>query len=264
MSVTQKILSTLRNTGAAALITGLAILASPASAQDAGDDVFSDVQKEAIGEVVRDYLITNPQLMLEVMEALDAYESQAEAEQQRLAINANREALERDGYSFVAGNPDGAITVVEFFDYRCPYCKQTADDMATLIERHDDVRLVLKEFPILGPNSTIASRAAIASIPQGGYLDFHFALLKAEGPLDRDKVMEIAEAQGLDTNKLESAMDSARVDAIIDDNRTLAREVGVRGTPAIVIGDELVPGAAPLDVIEARIQEVRDASAEAG
>jgi len=264
MSVIRKILSTLRNTGAAVLIAGSAALPVPASAQDAGGDVFTDVQKEAIGEVIRDYLITNPQLMLEVMDALDAYESQAEAEQQRLAINANREALERDGYSFVAGNPDGAITVVEFFDYRCPYCKQTAEDMAALIERHNDVRLVLKEFPILGPNSTIASRAAIASIPQGGYLEFHFALMNAEGTLDRDKVMEIAEAQGLDTGKLEAAMDSARVDAIIDDNRALAREVGVRGTPAIVIGDELVPGAAPLDVIEARIQEVREASAEAG
>ncbi|MGD1935610.1 MAG: DsbA family protein [Candidatus Phaeomarinobacter sp.] len=242
---------------------GLAF-ALPASAQSTPEDVFSDVQKEAIGEVIRDYLIANPQLMLEVMEALDAYEAQAENEQQRVAINANREALERDGYSFVAGNPDGAITVVEFFDYRCPYCKQTADDMAELIERHDDVRLVLKEFPILGPNSTIASRAAIASIPQGGYLEFHFALLKAEGTLDREKVLAIAEDQGLDTEKLANAMESSRVDAIIEDNRNLAREVGVRGTPAIVIGDELVPGAAPLDVIEARIQAVRDAAAEAG
>ena len=255
----QQLLALIAITLAAALALTL-----PASAQSAPDDAFSDAQKEAIGEIIRDYLITNPQLMLEVMDALDTYEAEAEAEQQRVAINANREALERDGYSFVAGNPDGAITVVEFFDYRCPYCKQTADNMAELIERHDDVRLVLKEFPILGPNSTIAARAAIASIPQGRYLDFHFALLKAEGTLDRDKVMEIAEAQGLDTDKLASAMESARVDAIIEDNRNLAREVGVRGTPAIVIGDELVPGAAPLDVIEARIQAVRDAAAEAG
>ncbi len=264
MSMIKTAFSRLRQCGFATLVAGVAAVAMPASAQDTGQNVFSDVQKEAIGEVIRNYLIANPQLMLEVMDALDAYESQAEAEQQRIAINANRDALERDGYSFVAGNPDGAITVVEFFDYRCPYCKQTADDMATLIERHDDVRLVLKEFPILGPNSTIASRAAIASIPQGGYLDFHFALLKSEGTLDRDKVMEIAEEQGLDVDKLASAMDSARVDAIIDDNRELAREVGVRGTPAIVIGDELVPGAAPLEVIETHIQAQRDAVAEAG
>lgn len=248
----------------AAFVMVVAVGATSASAQEAAEDVFSDVQKEAIGDVIRDYLIANPQLMLEVMEALDAYESQAEAVQQRVAIEANRDALERDGYSFVAGNPDGAITVVEFFDYRCPYCKQTGDDMAELIKRHDDVRLVLKEFPILGPNSTIASRAAIAAIPQGNYLDFHFALLGAEGTLDRDKVMEVAEAQGLDVDKLSSAMESERVDRIIDDNRTLAREIGVRGTPAIVIGDELVPGAAPLDVIEARIQAIRDAAAEAG
>lgn len=242
----------------------LLIGVSPVSAQESDKDIFSDVQKEAIGEVIRDYLIANPQLMLEVMEALDAYESQAEAVQQRVAIEANREALERDGYSFIAGNPDGAITVVEFFDYRCPYCKQTGDDMAELIKRNDDVRLVLKEFPILGPNSTIASRAAIAAIPQGNYLNFHFALLAVEGTLDREKVMEVAEAQGIDVDKLANSMESERVDKIIDDNRTLAREIGVRGTPAIVIGDELVPGAAPLDVIEARIQAIRDAAAEAG
>ena len=136
--------------------------------------------------------------------------------------------------------------------------------MIEIIKRNDDVRLVLKEFPILGSNSTIASRAAIAAIPQGNYLDFHFALLGVEGTLDRDKVMEVAAAQGLDVDKLSSAMESERVDRIIDDNRALAREIGVRGTPAIVIGDELVPGAAPLDVIEARIQAIRDAAAEAG
>jgi len=242
----------------------LAMLAAPSFAQEEGADVFSDVEKEAIGQVIRDYLIANPQLMLDVMDALDAYESQAEEERQRVVIQDNRDALERDGHSYVAGNPDGAITIVEFFDYRCPYCKQTGEDMLALIERHDDVRLVLKEFPILGPNSTIASRAAIAAIPQGKYLDYHFALLRAEGSLDRDKIMEVAESVGLDTEQLARNMESARVDAIIDENTSLAREIGVRGTPAIVIGGQLVPGAAPLSDLEARIQAVRAAAAEAG
>ena len=186
--------------------------------------------------------------------------AQVLAKQQAAAIAANREGLEQDGFSFVAGNPDGAITVVEFFDYRCPYCKQVAEDMTKLIERHDDVRLVLKEFPILGPNSTIASEAAIAAIPQGKYLDFHFALLESKGTLDRAKVMEIAEAEGLDTDKLARDMESARVDRIIDTNHDLAREIGVRGTPAFVIGDSLIPGAASIEEIEARIQAVRDAA----
>ncbi|MEQ8745182.1 DsbA family protein [Pyruvatibacter sp.] len=254
-----------------AALVGLALLvAAPigASAQQSapqegvqlGEDVFSDVQKEAIGEVIRDYLIANPQLMLEVMDALDAYESIAEREQQRVIINANRDALERDGVSYVAGNPEGSITVIEFFDYRCPYCKQTADDMQKLIETTDDVRLVLKELPILGPDSTVASQAAIAAVPQGKYLPFHFALLRSEGKLDREKVMEIAEDVGLDVDRLARDMESARVEAIIDNNRALAREVGVRGTPAFIIGDELVPGAAPLEALEARIEAVRDAS----
>jgi protein-disulfide isomerase len=246
-------------------LAAAALLAQPlgASAQDAGKDVFSNAEKQAIGEIVREYLITNPQLMLEVMDALDTYESEIEEKQQAASIAANRDALEQDGFSFIAGNPDGAITVVEFFDYRCPYCKQVADDMTQLIEGHDDVRLVLKEFPILGPNSTVASQAAIAAIPQGKYLDFHFALLESKGTLDRDKVMEIAEETGLDTDKLARDMETARVETIIDTNHTLARDIGVRGTPAFIIGDRLIPGAASIEEIEARIQAVRD-SAEAG
>ncbi len=243
-----------------------ALLAATASgvAQDSKAGPFSNAEKEAIGEIIRDYLIANPKLMLDVMDALDAHESKAEQEQQRVAIAANLEALERDGYSFVAGNPDGAVTIVEFFDYRCPYCKQTADDMEKLIEEHDDVRLVLKEFPILGPNSTIASQAAIAAIPQGKYLAFHFALLRSEGILDRDAVMEIAEDVGLDTDKLARDMESEKVDRIIDTNRNLALDVGVKGTPAFVIGDTLLPGAAPIEEIESHLQAVRDAVKDAG
>lgn len=255
----------IRSIGCTFAIVGslFAVGISGASAQESSTAQFSDAQRSEIGTIIREYLIENPQLMLEVMEALDNYEQGVEQEQQKLAISENREALERDGYSFVAGNPDGAITIVEFFDYRCPYCKQTADDMEQLVERHDDVRLVLKEFPILGPNSTVASQAAIAAIPQGNYLKFHFALLRSEGTLDRDKVMEIADASGLDTDKLASAMESARVETIIDDNRNLARAVGVRGTPAFIIGDELIPGAAPIEDIEARIEALRNA-AQAG
>lgn len=260
MSSLASVLRPARASFAALGLAALLPLAPMTALAQEGSKTFSEAEKAAIGEVVREYLLENPQLMLEVMDALEAYESEAEAKQQAAAIAANREGLEQDGFSFVAGNPDGAITVVEFFDYRCPYCKQVAEDMTKLIERHDDVRLVLKEFPILGPNSTIASEAAIAAIPQGKYLDFHFALLESKGTLDRAKVMEIAEAEGLDTDKLARDMESARVDRIIDTNHDLAREIGVRGTPAFVIGDSLIPGAASIEEIEARIQAVRDAA----
>ena len=243
----------------------MAIAASPTAVSAQGSEgTFTPAQEEAIGQIVRDYLVTNPQVMIEVMDALDAMEAEADSVRQQAAITANRDALERDGYSYVAGNPDAEITVVEFFDYRCPYCKQVAEDVRALIARRNDVRIVLKEFPILGPNSTAASEAAIAAIPQGRYMDFHFALLQNEGTLDRNRVMEIAETVGLDTARLARDMASERVQTIIEANLNLAREIGVRGTPAFVIGDALIPGAVPIEEIEARIEQARAALSEAG
>jgi len=251
-----------RLASATAMLAALALVllipgVSQTAAQDAPGAVFSDTEEKAIGEIVRSYLLANPQLMLEVLEELEAYEDGIEKERQAEAIAANYEALFRDSHSFVAGNPDGAITVIEFFDYRCPYCQQTADDIQTLIDTHEDVRLVLKEFPILGPDSTIASQAAIAAIPQGKYLEFHFAMLRSEGNLDLDEVMDIAADVGLNVRQLARDMDTARVSTIIETNRNLAFEVGVRGTPAFIIGDELLPGAASLEALEARLDAVR-------
>lgn len=239
------------------------LLALPASAQDT-PRAFSPEEEAAIGAIVRDYLIANPQVLVEALDALDAMEAEEEAARQAAAITANRDALERDGVSFVAGNPDAAVTLVEFFDYRCPACKSAAEGVRELVAERDDVRIVFKEFPILGPDSTLASRAAIAAIPLGGYQAFHFALMENEGTLDRDRIMEIAAETGLDTERLERGMDSARVTEIIENNYDLAREIGVRGTPAFVIGTTLVPGAAPLAELEQLIEEERARLAEAG
>ncbi len=243
---------------AAAIACAAFVLRAPAIAQDASP--FSEAEKEAIGEIIRDYLVANPEVMIEVMDALDAQEAERDRVETAAAIAKHREALENDGYSYVAGNPDGEITVVEFFDYRCPYCKQSAEDVKEIIRKHDDVRLVLKEFPVLGPESRVASRAAIAAIPQDRYLAFHFAMLENEGTLDEERIMEIAEDVGLDTERLARDMESARIEEIIKTNREIAFDIGVRGTPAYVIGDTLVPGAAPLEEIEARIDEARDAA----
>lgn len=234
------------------------------AAQGAPAAVFNAQERAAIGAIVRDYLIANPEVLMEVLDALDARESAADEARIAAAIEANRAALERDGHSYVAGNPDADITVVEFFDYRCPACKMASDDVRRMIETRDDVRVVFKEFPILGPDSTLASRAAIAAIPMGGYLEFHFAMLANEGPLDRARILEIAREVGLDSARLERAMDSAKVAEIIDANYALAREIGVTGTPAFIIGNKLIPGAAPLEEIERVIAAERARRAEAG
>ena len=147
----------------------------------------------------------------------------------------------------VAGNPQGDVTVVEFFDYQCGYCKAVQADTQTLIKGDSKLRFVLKEFPILGPASVVASKAALASRGQGKYVEFHNALMAQRGQLDEAVIMRLAKSVGLDTDRLKKDMDSPDVLKVIAANQALAEKLNIRGTPAFVFGDELVPGAIKLD-----------------
>jgi len=165
----------------------------------------------------------------------------------------NQNLLYNDPTSFVAGNPQGDVTIVEFFDYKCGYCKRAVDSLMKVVEEDGNVRLVLKEFPILGEESVQASLAAIAALSQGErYLDFHIALLRTRGALDTDKIMQVAREAGLDTKRLKRDMASDEAQAVIDRSYELARQIGIDGTPAFIIADKLVPGALP----EARLKEL--------
>ena len=214
---------------------------------------------DAIRRIVRDYLLEHPEVLIEAQQALQAKRAAAEAGQARLAIHDHRDALFSDPEAPVAGNPDGAITLVEFFDYRCGYCKRVKPTLEALIAENDDLRLVYKEFPILGPESTLAARAALAARAQGGYGPLHAALMEADGALDRSHILEIARSVGLDDERLAQDMDGPAIDALIESNAALARELGIRGTPGFVIGDRVIGGALPLAEFRTAIADARQA-----
>jgi protein-disulfide isomerase len=159
---------------------------------------------------------------------------------QERGIAAHAEQIFRSPTSFVAGNPHGDVSVVAFLDYNCPYCRQGAPDLAKLIETDDKVRLVLKELPVLGKDSEEVARIALAAIPQGKYLELHQRLFAEPGRATKAKALRIASDLGLDVRRLEADMDDPAITATLLENTRLARDIGVRGVPFYLVGDEVL------------------------
>ena len=222
-----------------AAFAALALAATVAAESRAQSDRGPD--KEAIEGIVRDYLLRNPEVIEEAIGVLRARRQEEERRRAEAAIAENGEALRSHPMSPVSGNAEGDVTVVEFFDYRCGYCKRALPAMEAILETDANVRVVWKEFPILGPVSVFAARAAMAAHRQGRYVPFHLALMK-EPELTEDRVVEIAVETGLDRARLESDMEDPAIQAYLDETRALAQEIGISGTPAFVVGDRLVPG----------------------
>lgn len=219
---------------------------------------FSDAQQSEIGEIVKKYLLANPEILREAFVELERRENEAKEKLAQKGISDNAETLYKSKLSFVAGNAEGDITMVEFFDYNCGFCKRAFGDVLSILESDPKLRLVVKEFPILGPGSVFASRAAIASKEQGKYWDFHVALMQARGALDEAKVIKIAEKLGIDVAKLRKDMEAPRVAAEIEETYTLANKLGVNGTPAFIIDDKLIPGAMGLQALQQQVASVRE------
>ena len=228
----------------------------------AAEDLFNAAQKNELHNIIREYLLENPQLLNEMIAKLQAAEQAKQEEQSREAISSNADAIFRSPHDVVVGNPDGNVTMVEFFDYNCGYCKRSVAEVLRLTEEDKNLRVVMKEFPILSEGSVVAARAAIASKKQNKYWDFHLALMGANGSVDgMEKVMEIAREAGLDVDKLKADMeaDKAEHDKILGETQQLARTLGINGTPAFIIDGTLVPGAAPYEQLADSVKGVRDA-----
>lgn len=236
-----------------ALAAALIALTLPAAAEQS----FSDAQKTEIGEIVREYLLNNPEVLLDVSRALEAKQKQAEAEQRDSVMKANADAIFRSPHDHVAGNPDGDVTLVEFFDYNCGWCKKGFPEVMAMIEQDKNLRVVLKEFPIFGGDSDYAAKAAIASRKQGKYWELHTALLGHEGKVTRAVVDETAKGLGLDMAKLQADMESEETAQIIADNQVLAQSLAINGTPAFIIDTHLTPGYLPAADLLAAVAEVR-------
>ncbi len=218
---------------------------------------FSEAQRAEIVGILRDALRSDPSILRDALEGLEAADRRDRDGLSRAAIAAHADALFRDPADPSKGNPQGAVTVVEFFDPRCGYCKRMRPVVEELLRRQRDVRWVMKDLPILGPASVLASRALLASQRQGRYAEFHDAVLKlreepAEAVLRRE-----AERAGLDWARLKRDMEDPGVQRRIDANSLLARALQIQGTPAMVVGETLVPGAVDLASLERLVAEAR-------
>lgn len=232
---------------AGALVTAMA--SSVVMAKSSQTNVtMSETQKQQFEKVIHDYLINHPEVLLEASQALQIKQQKTMQAQAQAAIQKNADQLFSDKLS-VAGNPKGKVTLVEFFDYQCIHCKKMAPVVDGLIKQNPNLRVVYKEFPIFGQSSDLASKVALAAALQGKYIAFHDALIKQEGRLNDQMIMDTAKAVGLNMDKLKADIASKEVTEAVDANRQLAEQLHLMGTPAFIIAatptGKLKNGSAP-------------------
>lgn len=218
---------------------------------------FTPQQSETIKNMIREYLFKNPQALREAIIELQAYEQKQQQKAARQALAQYGKSLYRSPNSFVAGNPDGDVTLVEFFDYNCGFCRRSMKELMTLIDTDPNLKVIFKEFPILSQGSVYAARAAMASIKQGKYLEFHMAMMKLRGSADKTSVIDIAEEVGLDVAKLKKEMEKPYILNEIRDAQRTAAAIGINGTPGFVIGDRVIGGAVGIAALRRQIAAVR-------
>jgi protein-disulfide isomerase len=232
------------------------LAAPPAGAADA----LTPAQKEAVDRMIHDYLLAHPEVIVESIRAAQATAKLKREESSKQAISERRGELLSDASAPVAGNPQGDVTIVEFFDYRCPYCKQVEPHLEALLKEDPKLRIVYKEFPVLGPESVYASRMALAARKQGKYAQFHDAMMAAKGKITEDTVLDVARAVGIDVARAKTDMTGPDIQEMIKRNYALADALDIQGTPAFIVGDTLVPGATDLDNLRRLIAEARKTS----
>ena len=237
-----------------AAMVAFGLSGAPALAQEAA----APLSKGEIEQIVRDYLLKNPEIVIEAIEGYQAQQRLAEHQQRQQALADLRERIYNDPNSPDNGVTDYDVTMIEFFDYQCHYCKKIFPDLVSVMDGDRRLRVVFKELPILGPASTFAARAALAARKQGKYMEFHTALMDLRGQLSDQRVMRTAAEIGLDTAQLAADMDDPAVEAQIRSNLNIAQEVGITGTPALLIGNKFIPGAIDKATMLELVAEVRE------
>jgi protein-disulfide isomerase len=255
----------LRSLAAAFLGAALALpLALPAQAQTQS---FSPAQRGEIETILRDYLMNHPELLQDVMAELDKRQNLADAEKHREGVKQHAQIIFSSPRQITLGNPQGDVTVVEFFDYNCAFCKKAMADMTDLMKGDSKVKFVLKEFPVLGEGSTQAAQVAVAVRMQdktGGkkYFEFHQKLLGSRGQADKARAMAVAKEVGLDMARLEKDMASDEVKNTLQESFTIAEALGLNGTPSYVVGSDVVIGAVGLPALKERVNSTRCGKAD--
>jgi len=243
------------------LTSALALSASPAAAQDSG--ALTPKQAEAVKKVVRDYLMEHPEVLAESLEALrEKMRAQAEADAHKM-LEARKDDVYRSADDPVGGNTKGDITIVQFFDYNCGFCKQTFDSLWEAVKADGKVRVVYKEYPILGPDSVFAARVALVAKAQSQakYDDLHRALMKFRGRLDEKAVLRIAGEQGFNVEQLKKDVTNPEIDRQLSKVFDLARSLDIGGTPTFVIGDRILSSALDQTTFRQLIENARKTGA---
>jgi len=245
---------------AAPALTALALLAGPAQAVDLSQ--LTDGERAAFRAEIRSYLMENPEVILEAVQLLEQRQADAEARADLDMVQANAKAIFDDGYSWVGGNPEGDITLVEFMDYRCGYCRKAVPEIEALLKSDGNIRFIVKEFPILGEASLISSRFAVATKQVAGdaaYAQVHDALMEVQGDLSDVVLRRLAEGLGLDAEAILAHMDSDEVTEVLAKTHDLAQTLRITGTPTFVLQDEMLRGYLPADQLEMIVAEKRAA-----
>mgnify|MGYP001827334063 CR=1 FL=1 len=240
---------------AAPALLGLSLISTSAQALDL--NALSDAEKAEFGAQVREYLLENPEVIIEAITILEERNAATQEQADRDLVASNADELFNDGYSWVGGNPDGDITLVEFMDYRCGYCRRAVPEVASLLAEDGNIRLVIKEFPILGDASVLSSRFAVATKHVAGddaYKQVHDALMEFSGEPSEVTLRRISDGLGLDSDAIIAAMDSNQVTEEITRTRELAQRMQITGTPSFVLGTEMLRGFLPAD----QMQQIAD------
>lgn len=244
------------------LVTAGAAFAQDAAPVPEQSSPFTADQREALHAEIRAYLLANPEIVMEMVKILEQKQQVAAATDDKALVAANAAAIFDDGFSWVGGNPDGKLTIVEFLDYQCGYCRKAQPEILALLEDNDDVRLIVKEMPILGPGSDLAARAAVATMVAEGpeaYARLHEQLMTMKGEITDASLDRAFSKAGVDADKARAAMEDPEVTRRIDATHALAETLGIAGTPTFVVADTMVRGYVPRAQIEGLLDQARAA-----
>jgi protein-disulfide isomerase len=240
---------------------GLLILAMAGTAlaapSPAASPPLTPEQTRAVEQAVHDYIQRNPEIVIEALDAAKHKAEQEKNEQTQQVLATRRSELIADPTSPVGGNPEGDVTIVEFFDYRCPYCKEVEPSLEALVKQDPKLRIVYKEFPILGPASVYATRVALAAQKQGKYAAFHNAMMATKGQIDETVILGVARLAGLDLDRVKKDIGAPDIDTVIRHNFDLAQALAISGTPGFVVGNEIAEGAADIDALTRMVSNAR-------
>lgn len=249
--------------GLAAASVASVLLPAPVRAEEPAlrlDAPLDDATRTVLQTEIRSYLLAHPEILNEMVTLLESQRQAQAIEADKAMVAGNAAAIFDDGFSFVGGNPEGSVTLVEFLDYQCGYCRRAHPDITRLIEADGDIRWVVKELPILGPGSELAARAAIATLIADGpaaYADLNHRLMKLQGPIDAETLDRVLGEAGLDAAAIHAGMQADEVTRRLQATQSLAGALQVSGTPTFVLGDQMLRGAVPLDQMAALIETHR-------